>query len=153
VAVTGAAGQVAYSLLPLLAGGAVFGLDQPIALQLLDIEPCIERLEGVVMEIEDSCFHLVQNIKFGADPKEMFKDADVAIFLGGFPRKAGMERKELLKINTGIFKTQAVALDEVAKKTCHSLVVANPANTNCLVLQHNASSIPKENFTALTRLD
>jgi malate dehydrogenase len=151
--VTGAAGQIAYSLLPLLASGQVFGHDQPIQLQLLDIEPCLKVLGGVVMELEDCEYPLLTKVLSGADPREMLREADVAIFLGGFPRKPGMERKDLLKTNAKIFIDQGKALNEVAKKTCHSLVVANPANTNCLILSQNAPSLPKENFSALTRLD
>jgi len=153
VAVTGAAGQIAYSFLPMLASGQVFGDNVFIELRLLDIIPSQELLRAVVMELQDSAYPLLKDIESGTDPKEIFKDVDVVVFLGGFPRKQGQERKELLQINGKIFKEQGQALSEVAKKNVKSLVVANPANTNCLILQKNAPGIPKENFTCLTRLD
>jgi len=153
VCVTGAAGQIGYSFIPLLCNGAVFGTNTKIQLRLLDVPSAIKTLEGVVLELQDCAYPLVEEIKFGDNPREMFVGCDVVVFIGGFPRKQGMERKELLTINGGIFHDQGKALDEVAKKTVKCLVVANPANTNCLILQKHAPSIPKENFTCLTRLD
>jgi len=153
VAVTGAAGQIGYSILPLIASGEMLGHDQKIALRLLDIPQCVDKLRGVAMELEDCAYPLVTEIRFGGDPREMLRDVDVGIFVGGFPRKAGMERKELLTRNMNIFKEQGLALQEVGKESIKCLVVANPANTNALVLSHFAPKIPKKNFTAMTRLD
>lgn len=153
VCVTGAAGQIAYAFLPLLCRGLVLGSDQPIDLRLLDIPEAVPALHGVVMELKDCAFRLLQATTVTADPKIAFKDADLIVFFGGFPRKAGMERKELISKNTNIFKVQGEALNEVGKSTTRCLVVANPANTNCLALSIYASKIPKENFTCLTRLD
>jgi len=153
VCVTGAAGQIGYAFLPLISNGSVFGPHVKIQLRLLDIPAAVKALEGLSMELHDGAYPLLEDVAFGSDPEEMFKDCDVVVFIGGFPRKQGMERKELLSINGNIFKTQGKALDKVAKKTVKCLVVANPANTNCLILQQNAPSIPKENFTCLTRLD
>lgn len=153
VTITGAAGQIGYSLIPLVASGHTFGDKVRINLRLLDIEPCFDKLKGVVMEVEDCAFPLVNSIEYGFDPKEMLKDTDVAIFVGGFPRLKGMERKDLIDKNVAIFKEQGKALNDFASPNCRVLVVANPANTNCLVLSSNAPNIPKENFTAMTRLD
>ncbi|CAG9311747.1 unnamed protein product [Blepharisma stoltei] len=153
VCVTGAAGQIAYSLLPMLGRGLALGTDQLIDLRLLEIPQAQGALEGVVMELQDCAYPLFYKISYGSDPAVLFKDADLIIFLGGFPRKAGMERKELIGKNCQIFKTQGEALNLVGKPTTKCLVVANPANTNCLALSTFASRIPKENFTALTRLD
>ncbi len=153
VCITGAAGQIGYSLIPLVASGDVFGADQPIDLRLLDIPPMMESLRGTAMEMQDCAYPALASVKYGADPREMFKDMDVGIFVGGFPRKEGMERKDLIAKNCGIFKEQGAALNEVAKPDSKVLVVANPANTNCLALSHYAPRIPKENFTCLTRLD
>lgn len=153
VVVTGAGGQIAYSFYGLLGNGEVFGPNQEINLKLVEVEACVPILKGVEMEILDCAFPLIKTIEYGSDPYILFKDADVVVFLGGFPRKPGMERKDLLQINNQIFKVQGQALDKVAKKTCKSLVVANPANTNTLTLAKNAPSIPKKNFTCLTRLD
>jgi malate dehydrogenase len=153
VAVTGAAGMIGYAFIPLLSTGLVFGFDTKINLRLLDITQAQKKLEGVSLELQDGAYPLLLDVQYGDDPMHMFKDCDVVVFIGGFPRKAGQERKDLLKINGGIFVGQGKALDSVAKKDVKCLVVANPANTNCLVLQHNAPSIPKENFTCLTRLD
>lgn len=110
-------------------------------------------LKGVCMEIQDCSYPLVKSVQYGSDPYQMFKDIDVAVFIGGFPRKAGMERKELLSINGKIFTEQGKALNAVASPDVHCLVVANPANTNCLLLSENAPRVPKKNFTCLTRLD
>lgn len=153
VCVTGAAGQIAYSLLYSICKGAVFGADRRLTLLLLDIQPMMTVLEGVVMELQDCAFPLLQEIIPTADPKEAFKEIDVAILVGAMPRKEGMERKDLLKANAKIFVAQGKALDEVAKKSVKVLVVGNPANTNCMVAKINAPSIPAKNFSCLTRLD
>ena len=153
VGVTGAAGQIGYSILPMIASGQLLGPDAKIDLALLDIPQCEDGLRGVAMEIQDAAYPLLNSIKFGSDPREIFRDLDIIIFLGGFPRKAGMERKELLQRNMNIFKEQGAVLNEVGKPTTLCLVVANPANTNCLVLAHNAPNIPRKNFSAMTRLD
>ncbi|XP_031601497.1 malate dehydrogenase, cytoplasmic-like [Oreochromis aureus] len=153
VLVTGAAGQIAYSLLFSIAKGDVFGQDQPISLLLLDITPMLLVLEGVVMELQDCALPLLKEI-IPTDKEEVaFKDLDAAILVGSMPRKEGMERKDLLKANVAIFKSQGAALDKYAKKTVKVLVVGNPANTNCLIAAKSAPSIPKENFSCLTRLD
>jgi malate dehydrogenase len=153
VCVTGAAGQIGYAFIPLLLTGQVFGPATKINLRLLDIPQCENVLKGVILEIEDGAYPLLNSVESGSDPKVLFRDIDVGVFIGGFPRKQGMERKELLSLNGKIFKSQGEALNEVAKPTCRIIVVANPANTNCLLLQSNCPKIPKENFTCLTRLD
>lgn len=153
VCVTGAAGQIGYAFVPLLLSGQCFGPETRINLRLLDIPQMEEVLKGVVLEIEDGAYPLLSSVQSGSDPKILFKDIDVGVFIGGFPRKQGMERKELLTLNGKIFKSQGEALNEVAKPDCHVIVVANPANTNCLLLQSNCPKIPKENFSCLTRLD
>uniref|UniRef100_A0A8B9LSU9 Malate dehydrogenase n=1 Tax=Astyanax mexicanus TaxID=7994 RepID=A0A8B9LSU9_ASTMX len=153
VLVTGAAGQIAYSLLYSIAKGDVFGRDQPLVLVLLDIPPMLPVLEGVVMELQDCALPILKEV-IPTDKEEVaFKDLDAAILVGSMPRKEGMERKDLLKANVAIFKSQGAALDKYAKKTVKVLVVGNPANTNCLVAAKSAPSIPKENFSCLTRLD
>lgn len=153
VVVTGAAGQIAYSLLYMIAKGDVFGPDQKLALHLLDIPPMMGVLEGVVMELADSALPLLVEVVPTADPAVAFKDVSVAFLVGAMPRKEGMERKDLLSANVKIFKVQGEALDKYAKKDVKVLVVGNPANTNALVCSHYAPSIPRENFTAMTRLD
>ena len=153
VFVSGAAGQIAYSLLPLLVSGAVFGPATEISLNLLDITPSMGVLAGVVMELEDGAYPLLRGVMITDKPEEALRGADVAVFLGGFPRKQGMERKDLISLNCKIFSEQGKALEKVASKGVKILVVANPANTNCLILRANAPSIPAENFTCLTRLD
>lgn len=153
VVVTGAAGQIAYSLLYQIGKGDVFGHDQPIVLHLLDIPVMMGVLEGVVMEMMDCALPLVAGIVPTSDPAEAFKDVDAAFLVGAMPRKEGMERKDLLAANVKIFKAQGEALDKNAKKTVKVLVVGNPANTNALICSKYAPSIPKENFTAMTRLD
>ncbi|GCC37469.1 malate dehydrogenase, cytoplasmic-like [Chiloscyllium punctatum] len=153
VLVTGAAGQIAYSLIYNIAKGDVFGNDQPIILVLLDIAPMMSVLEGVVMEIRDCAFQLVCEIIATDKEEEAFKDIDVAILVGSMPRREGMERKDLLQANAKIFKSQGYSLDKFAKKSVKVLVVGNPANTNCLTAIKCAPSIPKENFSCLTRLD
>jgi len=153
VVVTGAAGQIAYSLLYQLAKGDVFGPDQPLYLHLLDIPVMMGVLEGVVMELMDCALPLLLGVVPTADPAEGFKDIDAAFLVGAMPRKEGMERKDLLAANVKIFKVQGQALDNHAKKTVKVLVVGNPANTNALICSKYAPSIPKENFSAMTRLD
>ena len=117
VCITGAAGQIGYCLIPLVCSGEMFGLDQPIALRLLDIAPCMELLKGTVMEIYDCAYPVLVDLKYGDKAQEMFKDLDVGLFVGGFPRKEGMERKDLIAKNCNIFKEQGAALNEVAKPT------------------------------------
>jgi len=153
VVITGAAGQIAYSLIYQVASGYVFGENQPLILHLLDIAPMMGVLGGVVMEIQDCAFPLVRDVVATDDPNVGFKDIDAAFLVGAMPRKEGMERKDLLAANVKIFKVQGEAMDKYAKKTVKVLVVGNPANTNALICSHYASSIPKENFSAMTRLD
>ncbi|XP_078261830.1 malate dehydrogenase 1Ab, NAD (soluble) [Rhinoraja longicauda] len=153
VLVTGAAGQIAYSLLFNIAKGDVFGKDQALVLVLLDITPMMSVLDGVVMEIQDCAIPLVKKVIATDKEDEAFQSIDVAILVGSMPRREGMERKDLLKANVNIFKSQGSALDKFAKKTVKVLVVGNPANTNCLIALKSAPSIPKENFFCLTRLD
>jgi len=153
VVITGAAGQIAYSLIYQVASGYVFGENQPLILHLLDIAPMMGVLGGVVMEIQDCAFPLVRDVVATDDPNVGFKDIDAAFLVGAMPRKEGMERKDLLAANVKIFKVQGEAMDKYAKKTVKVLVVGNPANTNALICSHYAPSIPKENFSAMTRLD
>jgi len=153
ITVSGAAGQIGYALLPLIASGKVFGPNQRIILQLLDIKPAMTALNGVRMELEDGAYPLLKNVICTSAPEEALKDADVAVFVGGFPRKEGMLRKDLISKNCGIFSEQGKALEKVASRDVKCVVVANPANTNCLILKKNAPSIPAENFSCLTRLD
>ena len=153
VAVTGAAGQIGYSLLFRIANGDMLGKDQPVILQLLDLPQAQAAVKGVVMELEDCAFPLLAGVVITDDPKVAFKDADVALLVGARPRSKGMERKDLLEANAQIFTVQGKALDEVASRNVKVLVVGNPANTNALIISHYAPSIPKENFSAMTRLD
>ncbi|XP_014209769.1 malate dehydrogenase, cytoplasmic [Copidosoma floridanum] len=153
VVVTGAAGQIAYSLLYQLASGSVFGSEQSINLRLLDIAPMMGVLKGVIMELEDLALPIVKDILPTDDPNLAFKDADAVFLVGAMPRKQGMERKDLLAANIKIFKVQGEALDKYARKDVKVLVVGNPANTNALICSRYAPSIPKQNFTAMTRLD
>jgi len=153
VLVTGAAGQIAYSLIFLVAKGDLLGPDRPIILHLLDIPFCQEALDGVVMEITDCAFPLVRGVVATTSVEEAFKDIEYALLVGAFPRKEGMERKDLLLKNAAIFKEQGAALDKFAKKSVKVVVVGNPANTNAYLAMTNAPSIPRENFSALTRLD
>lgn len=153
VCVTGAAGQIAYSLLPLIANGTMLGSDQPVILHLLDIPQCATVLNGVVMELDDAAYPLLQEVVPTTDPNVAFKDVDIAILVGAFPRLQGMERKDLLAKNIGIFKEQGQAINNHAKKTVKVLVVGNPANTNCMIARHYAPDIPNESFSCLTRLD
>merc|ERR1719389_118241 len=153
VVITGAAGQIAYSLIYQVASGYVFGMNQPLILHLLDITPMMGVLGGVVMEIQDSALPLVRQVVPTDDASVAFKDIDAAFMVGAMPRREGMERKDLLAANVKIFKVQGEALDKFAKKSVKVLVVGNPANTNALIISHYAPSIPKTNFSAMTRLD
>lgn len=153
VVVTGAAGQIAYSLLYMVAKGDVFGPEQSVILHLLDIPPMMGVVQGVVMELSDCALPLLRGVVPTSDPEVAFKDVDAAFLVGAMPRKEGMERKDLLAANVGIFKVQGQAIERNAKKTIKVLVVGNPANTNALVCSKYAPSIPKENFSAMTRLD
>lgn len=153
VAVTGAAGQIGYSLLFRIASGAMLGPDQPVILQLLDITPSLPALNGVVMELDDCAFPLLAGIVQTDDPKIAFKDADIALLVGARPRGPGMERKDLLEANGAIFTTQGKALNEVASRDVKVLVVGNPANTNAYIAMKNAPDLNPANFTAMMRLD
>jgi malate dehydrogenase len=153
VAVTGAAGQVAYAMLGRLASGAVFGPNQKVILQLLEIPQAMQALEGVAMELEDCSFATLQDVILTDDPNKAFKDVNWALLVGSFPRKQGMERKDLLGINGKIFVGQGKALAAHAARDVRILVVGNPCNTNCLVAYHNGRDIPPERWTAMTRLD
>ena len=153
VLITGAAGQIAYSLVFAVANGDVFGKDQPIILHLLDIPMMMNALGGVRFELEDCALPLLRDIVTTDQESVAFKDIDVALLIGSMPRKEGMERKDLLACNVRIFKSQGMALDQYAKKTVKVLVVGNPANTNCYIAAKYAPSIPTENFSCLTRLD
>lgn len=153
VAVTGAAGQIGYSLLFRIASGDMLGKDQPVILQLLEITPALEALGGVVMELEDCAFPLVAGISTSDKAEEVFKDADYALLVGARPRGPGMERKDLLEANAAIFSVQGKALNDVASRDVRVLVVGNPANTNALIAQQNAPDLDPGQFTAMTRLD
>ncbi len=153
ISITGAAGNIGYALLFRLASGSVFGPDQPVNLNLIEIEPALPALEGVVMELDDCAFPLLNRIVATADLSEGFRDADWALLVGSVPRKAGMERNDLLGINGKIFTGQGQAIAANAKPTCRTLVVGNPCNTNCLIAMANASGMPKNQFFAMTRLD
>ncbi|MCK5178640.1 MAG: malate dehydrogenase, partial [Candidatus Omnitrophica bacterium] len=153
VAVTGAAGNIGYALLFRLASGEVFGPDTDIHLSLLEIEPALLALKGVAMELDDCAFPLLRSIVQTSDPNEAFKDADWALLVGSIPRKSGMERSDLLKINGKIFTVQGSALSVSAKPTCKVLVVGNPCNTNAYITKAFAPNIPAKNFFAMTLLD
>ncbi len=153
VAVTGAAGQICYSLLFRIASGEMLGKDQPVILQLLEITPALKALQGVVMEIDDCAFPLVAGFVLTDDVNVAFKDADYALLVGAKPRSAGMERSDLLEANGGIFKVQGKALNDHASRDVKVVVVGNPANTNANTAMINAPDLKPENFTALTRLD
>jgi malate dehydrogenase len=153
VVVTGAAGQIAYSLLFRIANGDMLGKDQPVILQLLDIAPGMAAVKGVVMEIEDCAFPLLQGVVMTDDPNVAFKDADYALLVGARPRSKGMERKDLLEANGAIFTVQGKAINANAKRDCKILVVGNPANTNAYIAMKSAPDMPKKNFTAMLRLD
>jgi len=153
VTVTGAAGQISYSLLFRIAAGEMLGADQPVILQLLEITPALNALKGVAMELDDCAFPLLQEMVLTDDPMVAFKDTDYALLVGARPRGPGMERKDLLEANAAIFSAQGKAIDAVANKAIKVLVVGNPANTNSLIAQRNAPSIDPRQFTAMTRLD
>ena len=153
VAVTGAAGQIGYSLLFRLASGSLLGPDRPIELRLLEIEPALKALEGVVMELEDGAFPLLAGVQTGADPNKIFDGVNLALLVGARPRGPGMERGDLLEANGAIFTAQGKALNSVAADDVRIAVTGNPANTNALIALNNAPDIPKERFSALTRLD
>ena len=153
IAVTGAAGQIGYSLLFRIASGAVLGPDQPVILQLLEIPPALGALDGVAMELDDCAFPLLAGIVKTDDPNVAFADADLAFLVGSRPRTKGMERADLLSANGAIFTVQGKALSDSAKPSVKVLVVGNPANTNALIAMNNAPGIAPEQFTAMTRLD
>src|SRR5215210_2906774 len=155
VAVTGAAGQIGYSLLFRIASGEMLGKDQPVILQLLEIpdDKAQKALKGVIMELDDCAFPLLQSMVATSDPKVAFKDADVALLVGARPRGPGMERKDLLEANGAIFVPQGKALNDSASRDVKVLVVGNPANTNCLIAMKNAPSLRPQQFTAMMRLD
>ena len=153
VAVTGAAGQIGYSLLFRLASGSLLGPDRPIELRLLEIEPALKALEGVVMELDDCAFPLLAGVEIGSDANKIFNGVNLALLVGARPRGPGMERGDLLEANGAIFTAQGKALNEVAADDVRIGVTGNPANTNALIAMSNAPDIPKERFSALTRLD
>jgi len=153
VVVTGAAGQIGYALLPRIANGEMFGKDQPVVLVLLEVPQVKAALDGVVMELEDCAYPLLAGAIASTESKEAFENCDFILMVGAFPRKEGMERKDLIGKNASIFSEQGKVINQVAKKSVKVLVVGNPANTNCLIVMKAAPSIPKENFSALTRLD
>jgi len=152
IAVTGAAGQICYSLLFRIASGSLLG-DRPIELRLLEISPALKALEGVVMELDDCAFPNLVNIEIGDDPAKVFDGVNLAMLVGAMPRKAGMERSDLLSANGKIFTGQGKALNDVAADDIKVLITGNPANTNALITLRNAPDIPAERFNALTRLD
>ncbi|KAG6784629.1 hypothetical protein POTOM_010327 [Populus tomentosa] len=161
VLVTGAAGQIGYAIVPMIARGVMLGPDQPVILHLLDIEPAAEALNGVKMELIDAAFPLLKGVIATTDPIEACMGVNIAVMVGGFPRKEGMERKDVMSKNVSIYKAQASALEKHAAEDCKVgkplnspvLVIANPANTNALILKEFAPSIPGKNITCLTRLD
>jgi len=153
VAVTGAAGQISYSLLFRIASGEMLGKDQPVILQMLEITPALEALKGVAMELEDCAFPLVQGMVQTDDPNVAFKDADYCLLVGARPRGPGMERKDLLEANAAIFSVQGKAINDHASRDVKVIVVGNPANTNALIAYRNAPDLDRGQFTAMTRLD
>ena len=153
VVVTGAAGQISYAMLFRIAAGDMLGSDQPVILQLLEIPPAMDALQGVVMELDDCAFPLLQGVVASDDPVIAFADVDFAMLVGARPRGPGMERKDLLTENARIFSVQGKALNESASRDVRVLVVGNPANTNALIASSNAPDIDKAQFTAMTRLD
>ena len=153
VVVTGGAGQIAYNLLFRIASGEMLGQDQPVILQILEIPAAINALRGVVMELEDCAFPLLQGIEVGSNAMEVFKDADFALLVGSKPRSGAMVRSDLLLANAPIFVEQGQALNAVASEDVKVLVVGNPCNTNCLIAMNNAPRIPRKNFHGMTRLD
>lgn len=153
VVVTGAAGQISYALLFRIASGEFLGKDQPIILHLLEITPALKALAGVNMELQDGAFPLLQKVVITDDVDTAFADADYAFLVGAFPRKAGMERKDLLQVNSEIFSVQGKAINRVANPNIKIIVVGNPANTNALILASHAPKINPRNISAMTRLD
>jgi malate dehydrogenase len=153
IAITGAAGQIGYALLFRIASGAVFGADQPVKLNLIEIPNAIDRLKGVIMELEDCAFPLLEEIVATTELNEGFKDVNCALLVGSVPRSKGMERNDLLNINGGIFTAQGKAIEENAAKDVRILVVGNPCNTNCLIAMQNAPKIPSDRWYAMTMLD
>jgi malate dehydrogenase len=153
VAITGAAGQISYSLLFRIAAGEMLGTDQPVILQMLEITPALDALKGVAMELDDCAFPLLAGMVTTDDAEVAFKDADYALLVGARPRGPGMERKDLLEANAAIFSAQGKAMNAVASRDIKVLVVGNPANTNSLIAQRNAPDLDPRNFTAMTRLD
>ncbi len=153
VAVTGAAGNIGYALLFRIASGAMFGPDQPVALNLIEIEPGMAALQGVAMELDDCAFPLLTEIVQTSNLAEGFKDVDWALLVGSVPRKQGMERADLLGINGKVFVGQGKAINDYAKRSVRVVVVGNPCNTNCLIAMKSAPNIPNEQFFAMTRLD
>lgn len=153
ITVTGAAGQIGYALLFRIASGAMLGDDQPVILQLLEIPPAMDAVNGVIMEIDDCAFPLVAGISATSDADVAFKDADYALLVGSRPRGPGMERQDLIEANAAIFSVQGKALNDHASRNVKVLVVGNPANTNSLIAQRNAPDLDPRNFTAMTRLD
>src|SRR5436305_977806 len=153
VAVTGAAGQIGYSLLFRIASGALFGPNQPVVLHLVEIEPALPALGGVVMELDDGAFPLLKGIVPTANLDEAFRGVNWALLVGSVPRKQGMERKDLLGINGKIFIGQGQAIEKNAAKDVRILVVGNPCNTNCLIAMNNAKDVPRDRWHAMTRLD
>ncbi len=153
VAVTGAAGQIGYSLLFRLASGSLLGPDQPVELRLLEITPALKALEGVVMELEDCAFPTLAGVQIGSDPEQIFDGVNLALLVGARPRGPGMERGDLLEANGAIFTAQGKALNQVAADDVRIGVTGNPANTNALIAMRNAPDIPQARFSALTRLD
>jgi malate dehydrogenase len=153
IAVTGAAGQIGYSLLPRIASGGIFGPDTPVQLQLLEIPPALDALRGVSMEMMDAAFPLLAGITQSSDPNEAFDGVDLALLVGSKPRTKGMERNDLIRENGPIFTGQGNALSDRANPDCRVIVVGNPCNTNCLIAQQNAPKLDPKNFSAMTRLD
>jgi len=153
IAVTGAAGQIGYALLPRIASGSLFGPDQPVALQLIEIPQGMKALEGVVMELHDCAFPLLRSVEMTDDLATGFKGVNWAILVGSVPRKEGMERKDLLGINGKIFTSQGRAIQDHAASDIRTLVVGNPCNTNCLIAMSNAKDVPADRWFAMTRLD
>jgi len=153
VAVTGGAGQIGYALLPRIATGDMLGRDTPVELRLLEIPEAMKAVTGVVMELEDSAFPLLEGVEITDDAEVAFEGANVALLVGARPRAKGMERADLLEANGGIFKPQGAAINSSAADDVRVLVVGNPANTNCLIAMSNAPDVPRERFTAMTRLD
>ena len=153
VAVTGAAGQIGYSLLFRIASGSLFGPDTPVELRLLEITPALKALEGVVMELDDCAFPTLAGVEIGDDAEKVFDGVNHALLVGARPRGPGMERGDLLEANGGIFAPQGAALNKVAADDVHVTITGNPANTNALIAMNNAPDIPNERFSALTRLD